>query len=230
MRNRQFALGVGLLAFVLFVAPAAQACIEMVPWYCRLFPSLCESDSDSESVQSQGQQLNVSITPLPGNGAQIEISGWALAAMEGDFECVTVLPRLPEIDQVRGVRVRNDFTNGTAYSFVPSDAPQVDFAPIAKERWASAPDAGAWLGFVAHVRGGLTEVSPATMIYRVTLKKGTTVAEFAHSLQRSGILGSGSARPDGRLDWHHWDLNHLGNLRMSIVIPPPRVGREVSQD
>jgi hypothetical protein len=221
MRNRQFALTAGILAFALIIAPAAQACIEMD--ICARYPWLC--GVEDENISNAGQQLHVTLSALPGNGALIEISGWALAAMEGDFECVTVLPRLPEIDQVRGVRVRNDFTSETAYSFIPSLAPQIDFAPIAKERWASAPDADHWLGFVAHIKGGFTEVSPATMIYRVTLKEGTTLTEFAHSLQRSGILGSGSARPDGRLDWHHWDLNHLGNIRMSIVIPPPRAGR-----
>jgi hypothetical protein len=80
------------------------------------------------------------------------------------------------------------------------------------------------MGFHTQMDTGIPGQIPAQFVIDVRLKPGVSFLKFANDLRRHGLLGGGSALPDGSLDLHHYFLRDMKSFEFQINIPRDKPG------
>lgn len=213
-----FAFGItSLLVASQMVAPRpAEACWVM---------DICQIIWCSETAPAP-REIYTEVVALPGNRALISVSGGVSAPMEAEVSCVTGIPWVQDIEKPVSVRMVRPDSGDLVYAFSPSEIPAQEFKNLAERQFNDMPVARHWLGFHAYLKNASISTGPTVMQYIVKLRPGATVYDLAKSLHRSGVFATGSAKPDGTLDFHHWDLIPFGGSPIVTVVNPVTGTRE----
>jgi hypothetical protein len=57
------------------------------------------------------------------------------------------------------------------------------------------------------------------LVLEATLDEAVPFMQFATQLRRQGLLGGGSANPDGTLDLHHYFVRSMADMPFQVEIP-----------
>ena len=218
---RVLLLGAGLAAFGLFVLPGtAQACGD-----CTCY------DIDGNGECEDWEVVCVSsLTLVSENLARLSIDNYTTETMEAGACSVWLSPDAPgtgdrgPIRAIERVSMIEEETGEpiAGYRFEPHPRPSSDFAFLAAEH-GLMPYGMGHLGtsFFTSVHQPVEGGISTSLVFELEIRDGATLEQVARQLRSHGVLGTGSANPDGSLDvghGHHMILP-LARLDMAVIHP-----------
>lgn len=217
VKNALKILGGAALILGSMTVPAT-ACMEPCwDWDCPILPG-----GPTTSGLANGGDTFVRV--LSPTQAVIEIASYTTPNMSNTYACsiaLTPVDGIARIDRVSMVSLDSGNTLTGAigpYNWVPTQAPNAEFAQLLKEAGVSMAEQG-WQGFFSEVPGGSQGGVAHAFRFEVTLVPGTNPLKLVKALRSQGLLANGSANFDGTLDYGHYHFRKVGDGDVHLVIP-----------
>lgn len=143
-----------------------------------------------------------------------------LARMTGGL-CRIALSPVPGVKEVSSIQAVASYSgeNIGEMGFEASEAAGPEMARYFNGLTGQANTESGWQGFTAAVDESVEGGRKNSFVLRVTLEDGVGPRALIEALGQHGILGTGSAHPDGSLGHDHESVRYLGSGEI-ILLPP----------